>query len=371
MKAIIYKTKPNAKRIKFHIPYERLEWRMKVKALNGSFYHKPQKLWSVINTPKAIDDLKAIFGNEVEIKDEVDSKGLKKRPYIEMNEIEKDIIAAIESKIILKGYSKHTRQAYRSELIAYLTHHRGKDIVNLTKVDIEAYVLRCIKTQHVSESRQNLMINAIKFYYEKVLGKDKTYYEIQRPKKSKTLPNVLCTTEIKRLLAAPKNIKHKAILTVLYSAGLRLNDIIQLRVEDIHSDEGYIFVQGGKGKKDRNTVLSTSLLPLLRAYYKKYKPSYWLFEGQDGGQYSPSSVQKILRRAITDSKISPWATPHTLRHSFATHLLQKGVNLRIIQAMLGHSSAKTTQIYTHVLNINNKVVRSPLDTLDDNETGNT
>ena len=285
-----------------------------------------------------------------------------------MNETEKNILAAIESKIILKGYSEHTQRAYRSELIAYLTHHREKDIINLTKIDIEAYILHCIKTQNVSESRQNLIINAIKFYYEKVLGRNKTYYEIQRPKKSKPLPNVLSKTEIKQLLAAPKNIKHKAILTVLYSGGLRLNEIIQLRVEDIHSEEGYIFIQDGKGKKDRKTVLSTTLIPLLRKYYRKYKPSYWLFEGQDGGQYSKTSIQRILRRAITDSKISPWATPHTLRHSFATHLLQQGVNLRIIQSMLGHSSAKTTQIYTHVLNINNKVILSPLDSLYEKST---
>lgn len=318
----------------------------------------------MVNTTDALDNLRAIFGNQIEFKD--DELGPKKRPYIELNETEKDIIAAVESKIILKGYSLHTRNLYRSELIAYLTHHRGMDIPNLTKKVIESYVLHCIKTQHVSESRQNGMINAIKFYYEHVLERDRTYYDIQRPKKSQTLPNVLSTKEIKRLLSAPKNIKHKAILTTMYSAGLRLNEILQLRIEDIHSDEGYIFIGGGKGKKDRKTVLSKSLLPLLRQYYIKHKPAYWLFEGQDGGQYSKTSVQRILRKAITDSKISPWATPHTLRHSFATHLLQQGVNLRIIQSMLGHSSAKTTQIYTHVLNINNKVVQSPLDLLDDN-----
>ena len=358
MKAIIYKGKSNAKRIKLHIPYQRSQWRIAIKALNGSFYHPYQKLWSITNTETALTEVKSIVGKDIEYKEEVPHK---KRPYIELNEAEKDIIAALESKIILKGYSQHTRTLYRSELITFLTYHRFKDIPNLTKGEIEKYVLHTIQTQHVSESRQNGIINAIKFYYEHVLGKERTYYDIQRPKKSQTLPNVLSTVEIKRLLENPKNIKHKAILTTIYSAGLRLNEVIQLRIEDIHSDEGYIFIKGAKGKKDRRTVLSEVILKGLREYYILYKPSYWLFEGQDGGQYSTSSVQKILRRAVKSANISPWTTTHTLRHSFATHLLQQGVNLRIIQSLLGHSSAKTTQIYTHVLNINNKVVQSPLD----------
>jgi integrase/recombinase XerD len=166
------------------------------------------------------------------------------------------------------------------------------------------------------------------------------------------------------LLESPKNIKHKAILLTIYSAGLRISEAINLRVKDIHSDEGKIFVKDSKGKKDRNTVLSPILLSVLRIYYKSHKPSYWLFEGQDGGKYSAKSIQNILRKAIDNSGVNPWGTVHTLRHSFATHLLQEGVNLRLIQSMLGHSSSKTTEIYTHILSINNKSVKSPLDFLD-------
>jgi len=154
---------------------------------------------------------------------------------------------------------------------------------------------------------------------------------------------------------------HQAILYTIYSAGIRMNELLNLGIKDIRSDEGYIYLKGGKGKKDRHTVLSPILLELLREYFKKERASYWLFEGQDGGRYSAKSVQSIFREAQKISGANPWSTPHTLRHSFATHLLEHGENLRNIQVMLGHSSTKTTEIYTHVMNINNKKIESPLD----------
>jgi len=358
MKAIIYKGRPNAKRIKMHIPYHQLAWRSAIKAMNGSFFHYDQKLWSVINTDNVYAKLALIFGKECEI---IHENELAPIPYIAHNEEELQELALLESKIILKGYSTHTLKTYRTEFSQFIVAHRGQEIKELTKDKIEQYVYNLIKTRRISNSRQNGIINSIKFYYEQVLGKDRSYYDIQRPKKSKFLPNVLTASEVKKLLNTPKNLKHKAILYTIYSAGLRIGEIKQLRVEDIHSEDGYLLIKSAKGKKDRKTVLSNHLLHLLREYYIRYKPSYWLFEGVEGGQYSTSSVRQIFRRAVKESGINAWATPHTLRHSFATHLLQTGVNLRIIQALLGHSSAKTTQIYTHVLNINNRVVQSPLD----------
>jgi site-specific recombinase XerD len=243
MNAIIYECQPNAKRIKFHLPYKALEWRTKVKKIPSNWYHGNQKLWSVVNT--------------------------------------------VENMALLK--------------------------------------------------------------------------------KAKELPNVLSKSEILKVINAPKNIKHKRILYTIYSAGLRREEALNLRVEDIHSEEKYIFVKGGKGKKDRRTVLSTKLLQLLRAYFKKEKPSYWLFEGAAGGKYSVSSITKIFRRAVTDSKINPWATVHTLRHSFGTHLLQAGTNLRHIQHLMGHESSKTTEIYTHVMNVSVDRVMSPLDINEEND----
>jgi site-specific recombinase XerD len=187
------------------------------------------------------------------------------------------------------------------------------------------------------------------------------YYNIQRPKQSHQLPNVLSGEEVFKLINSPKNLKHKVMLYTIYAADLRLGELLNLRVCDIRSADGYIFVKGGKGKKDRRTVLSVTLLQLLREYYKGYKPSYWLFEGQDGGQYSAKSIQTIFRQAQQNTGVNPWATPHTLRHSFATHLLQSGENLRNIQVLLGHESTRTTELYTHVVQVDNKKMQSPLD----------
>jgi len=200
-----------------------------------------------------------------------------------------------------------------------------------------------------------------KIYYEQVLGKPREYYNIQRPKNSKSLPNVLSAEAVKRLLTSPRNIKHRAILFTVYSAGLRLSEVINLRIEDIHYDKEYIFIKDSKGKRDRRSVLSSYLADILKIYLEKKRPAYWLFEGADGGRYSRSSVQQIFRKAVKVANVNPWATLHTLRHSFATHLLQEGLNLRYVQSLLGHGSSKTTEIYTHVMNINNKTITSPLD----------
>ena len=360
MKAIIYQAQENAKRIKFHIPYQAKAWRKEVKSLNTSFFHYHQKLWSIVNTSENMSRLKAIFGADMEVQSVSTSVRM---PIKELSEKSKNILALYEQKIILKGYSPLTLKSYRSALINYLSYFEERDLGQVTKEEIEGYLLHLITKYKISETRQNLIINAVKFYYEHILRKPREYYDIQRPKKTQSLPNVLSVNEIKKLIGAVDNLKHKAILCTCYSAGLRLSEIVNLRIEDIHSDGNYIFIKGSKGKKDRKTILSKDVLVLLRNYYKEYKPAYWLFEGQDGGQYGRSSIQQIFRRAVKKSNINPWATLHTLRHSFATHLLQQGTNLRYVQALLGHESSKTTEIYTHVMDINNKEIVSPLDKL--------
>lgn len=360
MKAIIYETRPNAKRIKFHIPYQAKEWRMKVKSLDSSYFHYHQKLWSVINTKDNVGKLKLIFGKDLEIHDQSVQKQM---PIKKLNDNSLKTLTLYEQKIILLGYSRHTLKSYKSAMIKFLTFFETRNLEDITKEEIEGFVFHLISKYKISETMQNTLINAIKLYYEKVLGKPREYYTIQRPKKSKSLPNVLSTNEVEKLLKVTSNLKHKAILCTIYSAGLRLSEVINLRLEDVHSDDNYLFIKGGKGKKDRKTTLSLKLLRLLRQYYIKYKPGYWLFEGQDGGQYSHSSIQRVFRKSVRLSNINPWATPHTLRHSYATHLLQQGVNLRYVQSLLGHESSKTTELYTHVMDINNKEIKSPLDNL--------
>ncbi|MDN3725532.1 tyrosine-type recombinase/integrase [Aequorivita sp. SDUM287046] len=263
----------------------------------------------------------------------------------------------------LKGFSPATIRNYQHSLLHFFKYFETADLRTITKDQIEGYVFHLISKHRIGEQKQNLVINAIKCYYEHTLAMPREYYTITRPRKSKDLPNVLSVEEVRKILNHPTNLKHRAILHTIYGGGLRVGEVIRLRIKDIRSEDGYIFIKDSKGKRDRHTVLSPMLLSLLREYYKAYKPAYWLFEGQDGGQYSAKSIQSIFRCAAKATHSNPWSTPHTLRHSFATHLMERGVNIRYIQSALGHASTKTTEIYTRVLGINNKTLKSPLDSL--------
>ena len=357
---VIQHPKPKSQRIKLFIPYEWKDERIAFKKLNSSFYHPQQKQWSIINTAENMSILKKMFIGKFKI---IENEITPTQPTFNLDEQGQEALNQLVQKLTLKAYSTNTIKNYQHSFSRFLQYFKGHDYANISKETIEKYLLYLILHFKISETQQNSIINAIKAYYEHVLGKPRTIYTIQRPKKDKSLPNVLSKEEVSNILSAVTNLKHQTILTTIYSAGLRISEVIQLRVCDIHSDDGYIFIKSSKGKKDRKTVLSPLLLEMLRKYYKAYKPSYWLFEGQHGEKYSATSIQKILRKAVIDSKANPWATVHTLRHSFATHLLQEGVNLRIIQTMLGHNDPKTTEVYTHVIAINNKVVKSPLDYL--------
>lgn len=359
---IIYEPHKNAKRIKIYIPYELHDIRKAFKKINSTFWHPNQKLWSIINTKNNLEFVKKVFNNDFET---IPLKKYQSLPKISLNNKSTEILSTFEQKLILNSYSKNTIKTYKSELKFFLKYFENYDIKQVEKSLIESYIFKLITKHNISESKQNTAINAIKYYYEQVLGRDREIYDIQRPKKAKQLPGVLSMEETYKLINNPKNIKHKAILYTIYSAGLRNSELINLRIKDIHSTDGYIFIKAAKGKKDRHSILSNTLLALLRNYYKEYKPAYWLFEGQSGGKYSSKSVQRIYRKAQQQSGASPWSTPHTLRHSFATHLLENGQNLRTIQFLLGHSSSKTTEIYTHILSVNNKKTKSPLDIIEE------
>ncbi|MFC4873515.1 tyrosine-type recombinase/integrase [Negadavirga shengliensis] len=353
---------PKASRIKLFIPYAFKDEREQLKRINTGFYHPTQKLWSVVNTTENWELLRRLFKGKSETK-QADKKVL--IPSKSLNEQSIQALADLKQKLVLKAYSPSTVKNYTSALTQFLSFFESRNIRDVTKEEIEAFVYHQITKCGISESAQNTLINAIKAYFEHVLGRERTVYEIQRPKRSLTLPNILSKEEVKNILKSVENLKHRTVLMLIYSAGLRISEAINLRNRDIHSDEGYIFIKGAKNKKDRKTVLSPVLLAILRTYYKAYRPSYWLFEGQDGGQYSATSIQAVFRRAVEKSNSNPWATVHTLRHSFATHLLQQGTNLRYVQTLLGHESSKTTEIYTHVLSISNKNIESPLDSIDE------
>jgi integrase/recombinase XerD len=260
-----------------------------------------------------------------------------------------------------KRYSKSTIKTYLSYFKQFQEYFHNSNLDGISEYQINSYILELLNQYEISTSQQNQRISAIKFYYEKVLGRARGYYKLERPKKERKLPTILTKSEVQLLLGSIKNLKHKCILTTIYSAGLRRSELINLKVVDIDSKRKLIKIRGAKGKKDRYTLLSDKLIEVLRRYYMVYRPYDWLFEGQNRGQYSASSIAKILFKAVKKAGIQKHVTPHVLRHSFATHLLEQGINLRYIQEILGHEDPKTTQIYTHVTKNEISNIKNPLD----------
>ena len=215
--------------------------------------------------------------------------------------------------------------------------------------------------QQKSNSYLNQVINSIKFYYEVVLGMPNRFYEVERPRKEHKLPTVISKEDVLALIEQTNNIKHRCIVELLYGSGLRRNELLSLKIEDIDSKRMLVRVKQAKGNKDRITLLSQNALQDLPSYYKTWKPKEYLFEGQKGGKYSGQSVVKVVKTAAHKAKIRITVTPHMLRHSFATHLLEAGVDLRQIQVLLGHQSSKTTEIYTHVATNTFKTIKNSLD----------
>ncbi|HOY21364.1 MAG TPA: tyrosine-type recombinase/integrase [Haliscomenobacter sp.] len=272
-------------------------------------------------------------------------------------------VTALEQTLILKRYSWRTIKSYKNCFRQFIRHYDDIKPSQISRRQIDAYVFRLIKERNISESHQNQILSAIKMFYSAVITQEDKVHNLFRPKKSQKLPKVLTEQEVTYLIRAVDNLKHRCILMLVYSAGLRLGEVINLRLLELQPEQTRLFVRGGKGKKDRCTLLSEKVWELLKQYLEIYKPVDWLFEGQTGGQYSERSVQKIFTEAKIKARVNPGATVHTLRHSFATHLLEKGVDLRYIQELLGHESSKTTEIYTHITHKGWNRIKSPIDDL--------
>lgn len=261
-------------------------------------------------------------------------------------------------------YSEATVKSYGAAFEEFINHFPLEAIDEIDEKKIIEFCRYLVIDRKVSASTQNTAINAIKFYYEKVLGGKRRFYALQRPHRDKALPVVLSSDEVQRILNTVQNLKHKMILTLIYSSGLRISEAIQLKIKDIDSARMQIRIEQSKGKKDRYTLLSPKALDMLRKYYVQYKPIDYLFEGQDTPMYSARSIQQILKASCQKAGIKKNVSVHTLRHSFATHLLENGTDLRYIQLLLGHESSKTTEIYTHLTTKGFDQIKSPLDTLE-------
>jgi len=263
-------------------------------------------------------------------------------------------------KLEIKQYSNNTVKTYVSCFERFINYYYHKPVEELNEVDVREYI-KFLTNQDWSKSYINQSINSIKFYYEIVLGMPNRFYEIERPRKDKKLPTVLSKEEVINLINACNNLKHRCILSLLYSSGLRRSELLNLKINDIDSSRMLIKVENSKGNKDRYTLLGNTMLKELRIYFKQYRPKEYLFEGQSKPKYSASSIAKIINNAAQKIGLKKHVTAHTLRHSFATHLLESGTDLRHIQALLGHNSTKTTEIYTHIASTSFNYIKNPLD----------
>ena len=261
-------------------------------------------------------------------------------------------------------YSESTIRTYSNGVRSFFSFHPGKPVEKLTNRDLEDFNNGYILKNRYSASYQNQVINAVKLFFQKMVKREMIPEEIERPRKEIHLPNVLSKEEVKSILDAPVNLKHRAMLSLIYACGLRRSELINLKPADVESARGLLVIRQSKGNKDRVVPVSVKVVEMLREYYKAYRPKEWLFEGQiRGEQYSSTSLQEVLKKSVLKAGIRKPVTLHWLRHSYATHLLESGTDLRYIQELLGHKSSRTTEIYTHVSQKSIQHIRSPFDDL--------
>ena len=267
------------------------------------------------------------------------------------------------------NYSHKTIKAYLSRLRSFVKHHLPRHPRELTENDIRNYMLRLITVKKHAAGTVNQVFNALRFLYVDLYKKPFVIGSLPRPEREKKLPDVLNEDEVRRVFGCVKNLKHRTMLMLAYASGLRVSELVRLRIEDIDGQRGLIHIRDAKGKRDRFTVLPESLRGQLLAYWKEYKlgKSGWLFPGQKTEHHlAERSIQAVTERTLNAAGIEKPVSMHTLRHSFATHLLEHGTDLRYIQELLGHQSVRTTEIYTHVSNRVLGKIRSPLDFLLEN-----
>ncbi|WPR76528.1 site-specific integrase [Algoriphagus sp. NG3] len=359
------------KRIKLIFGYH-ADFIKHIKTIPYASWDSKNKWWSIPYSEQFLEEVKANAAR-LELNFTLEMEPPKKPGAVRLKPKQvsfyKTCPTAYKEKLTALRYSPNTAKSYIPLFEEFINYFPKEDLDSLDDRHVMEFSRYLVTERKVSSSYQNQAINAIKFYFEKVLGGKRKLYFVERPRKEQTLPTVCSVEEIQQILSRIRNIKHKAILSLIYSAGLRISELVELPIHAIDSDRMQIHIKNAKGKKDRYTILSKKILELLRAYFIKEKPHYWLFEGigstkENPVQYSTRSIQSILDKALKQTGITKHVTVHTLRHSFATHLLENGTDLRYIQSLLGHSNSKTTEVYTHITTKGFNQIISPLDKLD-------
>ncbi len=359
----VFKTRTNRLRIIFGFDKE---IRSLIKTYPYYSWDQKNKWWSIPYSEKYLNEIQTTAINKglkfTYEEEDISDKGLKRISRFDLANYR-----SCPQEMILKlkeiRRSESTIKTYKGMFEEFINYYHNYDINTITEKQITAFLRFLVMERKISPSYQNQSINAIKFYYEKVLGGQRKFYFIDRPKKEKTLPIVLNEDEIRRLLKNTFNIKHKCVFMLAYSSGLRISEVVNLKLEDLDRERMQIFIRNSKGSKDHYTILSQQFLKLFDNYYEEYRTKVYLFEGATGGKYSSSSIQNTIKAAAKRAGIKKRTTMHTLRHSFATHCLENGIDLRYIQSMLGHSSSKTTEIYTHITTRGLDQIKSPMDSL--------
>ncbi|CEG11435.1 Phage integrase family protein [groundwater metagenome] len=335
----------NGDRIVIKFPYNK-NYVEKVKTIEGHWWNIEEKYWSFPYSE--LGNLLSIFDGE---KLDID-------PSLHIRNFED-----LKRELVSRNYISKTIKAYLYYNEDFLRAVK-KNPPEVTNENAKNYLFYLAEQKDVSTSNLNIAINALKFYYGEVLKRD-FVYEIKRQRKNKKLPVVLSKEKVSNILSSVSNIKHRALLMLAYSAGLRVSEVVKLRVEDIDAQRKLIHIRGAKGRKGRYTLLSEVTLKTLHLYRDEFKPNEWLFPGAEKGRHiSIRTAQSIFEHANERAGIVKDVTIYSLRHSFATHLLESGTDLRYIQELLGHQSSKTTEIYTHASSRSLSKIINPLDTMD-------
>ncbi len=341
----------NSQYIDIKIPYNK-EMLEKIRTILGRAWISERKIWRFPNNKTTVENLNRIFHVNISIS----TKGKTRSCQTPIDTEKKKM----SDEMRIRGFSNQSIKAYTSHLSSYASYNDMFFEFDIDKM--KEYLLYIRDTKKCSASFLSQAICSLKFYYCKLYGKQDEAFSIAFPRKEKRLPNILSKEEVKKIISVISNIKHRVIIMLIYSAGLRVSEAASLKIKDIDSSRGLIRISQSKGNKDRLTLLSGITLKTLREYYMLYKPEVWLFPGQDDNTHiSVRSIQNIFNKACKEACIIKNATTHWLRHSFATHLLESGVDIRYIQELLGHQSSKTTEIYTHVSNHKLCQIKNPLD----------
>lgn len=363
----------NSQRLFLKFPYDS-EAISLVKNLQGVKWSNSKKAWHIPfnkDAPMLVINLFALKGIKVNYVNESRPipkplSGLKKPgdELVLLSKDSQDKIRLFKNWMRSRRYSENTIGTYTDALKTFLRFYAAKPIHEITNDDLIVFNNDYILKNRLSSSHQNQVVNAIKLFFRTIENSKLNPELVHRPKREKLLPNVLSKEEVKLILDALPNIKHKAMLSLIYSCGLRCGEVLNLKPENIDSNRKLVIIKQAKGRKDRIVPLSDKILVLLREYWKLHQPKIWLFEGQNEGiTYDERSLQQVLKKAVYKAGIKKPVTLHWLRHSYATHLLENGTNLRYIQEMLGHRSSKTTEIYTHVSSQSIQKIASPFDYL--------